>query len=243
MTFFRQRPETFDPGLAGYATAQRASPSVSGWLLACAAAIPILTIGSWLIADALQPIGYSPLRQSVSVLAGHAGNHPWIVTGALIGAGACYLLLAQALTAIEMTARIGLVVAGLSAIGIAVCPEPLHGSTPQHLAFTALGGLTIAVWPAIVARSAMPMLTPRVSAISFGVCSGLGIWTFIETRTDDALGLAERLSSSTAICWPLVVVFALYRASSHRLVVSHPAADLGTGDRAYSRTSSCQSSG
>jgi hypothetical membrane protein len=219
-------------------------PSVNAWLLVCAGAIPVLTIASWAIAGALQPARYSPLRQSVSVLAGYGGTDRWIVTGGLIGAGVCYLILAQALTILDQAARIGLVVAGLSAIGIALCPEPSHGSTPQHLAFTALGGVVIAMWPAVVGRSAQtPILTPRVSTAGFAICSALAIWTFVETRTDDVLGLAERLSSSAAICWPLVVVLALHHATRHPVAVPAPPDDR-TVERAHSAcTKPCESTG
>ena len=49
-------------------------------------------------------------------------------------------------------ARIVLMVAGLSSIGIALSPEPTRGSTPQHLAWTSLGAVAITVWPAFTAR-------------------------------------------------------------------------------------------
>jgi hypothetical membrane protein len=237
---FRDPRELLARGSAGVAI-QDPTARVSAWVLICAAAIPALTIASWVISGTLQPARYSPLHQSVSVLAGHGGTDRWVVTAGLIGAGACYLILAQALTIVEVTARAGLVLAGLSAIGIALCPEPLHGSTPQHLAFTALGGVTIALWPAVVARSALtPMLSLRTSAIGFAVCSALAIWTFVETQTDDALGLAERLSSSTAICWPLLVVLALRVGADRR-----PVAAVGNrlADPRYANMRSCRSPG
>jgi len=65
----------------------------------------------------------------VSVLAGYAGTDRWIVTSALFMVGLCYLLLANSLTMLATSARVGLVVAGVAAIGIAACPEPTHGST------------------------------------------------------------------------------------------------------------------
>jgi hypothetical protein len=48
-----------------------------------------------------------------------------------------------------MPARILLIIAGVSSIGIATSPEPVSGSTPQHLAWTSLGAVMIAVWPAL----------------------------------------------------------------------------------------------
>src|SRR6202044_2106797 len=106
----------------------------------------------WLIADAVQPASYSPIRKTVSVLAGHAGTDRWIMTGALFLVGVCQLVTAVGLAATRTPARIVLAVAGLSSIGIAASPEPVRGSTPQHLAWTALGAVAITVWPAFTAR-------------------------------------------------------------------------------------------
>ena len=70
------------------------------------------------------------------------------MTGALFLVGGCQLVTAASLVGVPVPARIVLAVAGLSSIGIAASPEPVRGSTPQHLAWTALGAVAIAVWPA-----------------------------------------------------------------------------------------------
>jgi hypothetical protein len=192
------------------------SPHVALWVPICVSLIPILMTGSWLLADALQPNAYSPVRQSVSVLAGQAGHDRWIVTGALYLVGGAYLLAAAGLRIVPLRARLGLVLAGFAAIGIAAYPEPRHGSTPPHLAFTAFGAVVIAIWPLMLiakapARSAL--LQTRVSVPVAAVFIGLLIWTLIETRSGATLGLAERLSSSTQICWPAVVSWSLLVAT------------------------------
>jgi hypothetical protein len=188
------------------------------WVPLCATLIPVLTTGSWLIADARQPVGYSAVRQSVSVLAGHAGRDRWIVTGALVVVGGCYLVVALRLgteVGLSRAARIGLVVAGIAAIGIAACPEPRHGSTPQHLLFTGIGAVAIAIWPLLQLSGSHParsgLARPRVVLPVAAGFVTLTVWTFLETRSGARLGLAERLSSSTEICWPPVIVWALYR--------------------------------
>jgi hypothetical protein len=203
---------------------RRVSLTVPLWAPIFAALIPTLMTGSWLLADALQSGNYSPVRQSVSVLAGRAGQERWIVTGALIVAGGCYLVLAARVRPLGRLARVGLIVAGASAIGIAFCPEPRHGSTPQHLFFTALGAVAIAVWPLFVlrpGRAPTPLLSARVSIAAAAAFIALLIWTFAETRSGSLLGLAERLSSSTQITWPFIVVYSLRRVTS---------ADLGSAD-------------
>jgi hypothetical protein len=80
---------------------------------------PVLATGGWLVADAVQPASYSPIRKTVSVLAGHAGTDRWIMTGALFLVGVCQLLTAAGLVGVRVPARILLAVAGLSSIGIA----------------------------------------------------------------------------------------------------------------------------
>ena len=129
---------------------------VPGWTVVSAGLTPVLVTAGWLVADAVQPASYSPIRETVSVMAGHAGTDRWIMTGALFLVGGCQLVAAAGLAGVGVPARILLAVAGLSSIGIAASPEPARGSTPQHLAWTALGAVAIAVWPAFVAQRGSP---------------------------------------------------------------------------------------
>jgi hypothetical protein len=185
---------------------------VPGWTVVSAGLSPVLATGGWLIADAVQPASYSPIRKTVSVLAGHAGTDRWIMTGALFLVGACQLVTAVGLVGIPVPARIVLGVAGLSSIGIAASPEPVRGSTPQHLAWTALGAVAITVWPAFVARRAPPrslILSSYGCAVVTAVFIVLLGWLVIETQGGSDLGLVERLFLSTETCWPFVVAIAL----------------------------------
>jgi Protein of unknown function (DUF998) len=74
---------------------------------------------------------YSPIGTTISVMAGRAGTDRWIMTGALLLVGACQLVAAAGLAGVGVLARVLLAVASLSSIGIAVSPEPAHGSTPN----------------------------------------------------------------------------------------------------------------
>jgi len=186
------------------------------WAVVSAGLSPVLIVAGWLAADALQPASYSPLRQTVSVLAGHAGTDRWLMTGALLLVGGCHLVTAAGLTGARPAARVLLIVAGLSSIGIATCPEPAHGSTPQHLAWTALGAVTIALWPVFVARRSAPhplILSPSGSAVVTAVFAALLGWLIIETQSGADLGLAERLTSAVQISWPFIAALALRRAA------------------------------
>ena len=191
------------------------SPVVRGWAVASAALSPAVMIGGWLAAEALQPPSYSPVRSTISGLAGLGGTGRWIMTSALFVVGACYFVTAAGLPGVRVPARIVLVVAGLSSIGIAVSPEPVRGSTPQHLAWTSLGAVAITVWPAFTARRApsQPLiLRARGAGAVTAVFLALLAWVVFETQGGTALGLAERLVSAVQVTWPFVVALALRRA-------------------------------
>lgn len=198
------------------ARADGSSWTVPGWAMASAALTPVVMIGGWLAAEALQPPSYSPVRSTISGLAGLAGTDRWIMTSALILVGACYFVTAVGLPGVRVPGRIVMMVAGLSSIGIAVSPEPARGSTPQHLAWTALGAVAITVWPAFTARRApsQPLiLSSRGAAAVTAVFLALLAWLVFETQGGAALGLAERLVSAVQVTWPFIVALALRRAA------------------------------
>jgi Protein of unknown function (DUF998) len=189
------------------------------WVLVTAGLAPVLIIGGWLAAGAVQPASYSPLRDTVSALAGQGGAQPWIVTSALFAVGGCYLATALGLAGLRLPARVLLAVAGLCSIGIAASPEPAVGSTPQHLAWTVLGAAVITVWPAFTARRGpgQPLiLTVRGAAAVTVVFLALTGWLLVETRDDTLLGLAERVMSGVMTTWPFVVALAVRQGAPAR---------------------------
>ena len=197
----------------------RSSRTAHQWAIVSAGLAPVLLTGAYLIAGILQPASYSPVRKTISVMAGQAGTDRWIMTGGIVLAGGCYLVTAAGLTGVRASARALLVVAGLAGIGIAASPEPASGATPRHLAWTVLGAVTTAVWPAFAARRASPR------PLILGVCGSAAVtavfvallgWLFIETRDGSVLGLAERLTSSIQTCWPFAVAVALRRTRRPR---------------------------
>jgi hypothetical membrane protein len=192
----------------------RSRPAVHRWAIVSAALSPVLLTAGYLVAGALQPASYNPLRKTISAMAGQAGTDRWIMTGGILLAGGCYLVTAAGLTGARRSARALLVVAGLAGIGIAVSPEPASGATPRHLAWTVLGAVTTAVWPAFAARRASPrplILSSYGSAAVTAIFVALLGWLFLETRDGSVLGLAERLTSSVQTCWPFIVAVALRR--------------------------------
>jgi hypothetical membrane protein len=197
----------------------RSSPAARPWAIISAGLAPILLTGAYLMAGILQPASYSPVRTTISVMAGQAGTDRWVMTGGIVGVGGCYLVTAAGLTGVRASARALLAVAGLAGIGIAASPDPARGATPRHLAWTVLGAVTIAVWPAFAARraSSRPLiLSVCGSAAVTAVFVALLGWLLAETRDGSVLGLAERLTSSIQTCWPFIVAVALRRTRRPR---------------------------
>ena len=195
----------------------RAEGTVPRWAVFSAGLAPVLLIGAWLAADAVQPASYSPIRQTISVLAGEAATDRWIMTGTLFVVGGCYLVTAAGLAGVRAPARALLAVSGVCTIGIAASPEPASGPTPQHLAWTVLSAVTIAAWPALAVRRLPPrplVLSGYGSAVVTVVSVALLGWLFIEAQGGGYLGLAERLTTSAQACWPFVVALALRRGTS-----------------------------
>src|SRR6266851_5044533 len=197
----------------------RSNPAAHPWAIISAALAPILLTGDYLVAGALQPASYSPMRTTISAMAGQAGTDRWVMTGGIFLVAGCYLVTAAGLTGIRAFARALLIVAGLAGLGIAASPDPASGATPHHLAWTTLGAVTIAVWPAFAAprTSQRPLiLSSYGSAAVTAVFVALLGWLFTETRDGSVLGLAERLTSSIQTCWPFIVALTLRRTRRPR---------------------------
>lgn len=194
----------------------RPNHAVSRWAIVSASLSPIVGIGGWLVADALQPASYSPIRDTVSELAGQTGTDHWVMTAALFLAGGCYLLTAASLAGIRRCARVLLIIAGVALIGIATSPQPASGPTARHLAWTVLGAITITVWPVFVARRGWAR--PQILTVSGSVAVTVAFvtllaWFFVEAQGGSMLGLAERVTTSVEALWPLVVAVALRRSA------------------------------
>jgi hypothetical protein len=197
----------------------RARPGrpVPGWAVATALLAPVVLVGGWLIAGALQPAAYSPMRETVSVLAGYSGTDRWVMTAALLLVGGCQIATGAGLTAVRLPARVLLILTGLSTLGIAATPEPAAGPTLRHLAFAVSCVVTTAVWPLLVARRApaRPWIVgvPGCAAVTV-LFAGLSCWLLIAARggTGD-LGMVERLTSAAQGLFPLVVALALRQAA------------------------------
>jgi hypothetical protein len=206
-------PNTASPNIG----ALGASPSVPGWTVVSAALCPVLLVGGWIVGGAVQPTSYSPMQQTMSVLAGQTGTDSWLMTGALLLVGATQLATAVGLRDVGAPARLLLVLTGISTIGVASSPEPAPGPTPVHLAFAVSCVFTTAIWPIFVARrNSAPSWAVSIygcAAVTtfFAALSG---WMLFATFGGGDLGLAERVTSTALGLFPLVVVLSLRQAAS-----------------------------
>src|SRR5260370_2576718 len=90
----------------------RSSPAARPWAVISAALAPVLLTGAYLMAGVLQPASYSPVRTTISAMAGQAGTDRWIMTGGIVLTGGCYLVPAAGLTGIPASAPARLALAG-----------------------------------------------------------------------------------------------------------------------------------
>jgi hypothetical protein len=204
-------------GLPIAARLRPASSRASLWRWAAVSTVlaPLVMLGAWLVAEALQPPSYSPLHSSISGLAAIGATDRWIVTSALVFVGASYFVTAGCLPSLRMSARVVLLIAGISSIGIAVSPQPVDGSSAMHLVWTCLGAAAITVWPAFTAsRAPSPLILRARGVVAVtAVFLVLSAWLVAETQHGSALGLTERLVSGIQITWPFVVALALRKTA------------------------------
>jgi hypothetical protein len=194
----------------------RAGREVAGWTVGTALLAPVVLVGGWLVAGGLQPDSYSPMRQTMSVLAGDSGTDRWVMTAALLLVGSCQIATGAGLTGVGLPARILLIVTGVSTFGIAASPEPVTGPTPPHLAFAVSCAATTAIWPVLVARRAFArpwILSVYGCGMVTVVFAGLSCWLLIAAQDGGGdLGLLERLTSGAQGLFPLAVALAVRRA-------------------------------
>lgn len=219
----RSGREYVSPGLASVTAGPmsagplRADRPVADWTVGTALLAPVVLVGGWLVAGTLQPDSYSPVRQTMSVLAGQSGTDRWVMTAALLLVGGCQIATGAGLTGVGRPARMLLMLTGVCTLGVAASPEPATGPTPLHLAFAASCAFTTAVWPVLVARRA-PARSWILSVYGCGTVTllfaGLSGWLLIAAQDGSGdLGLLERLTSEVQGLFPLVVALAVRQAA------------------------------
>jgi hypothetical membrane protein len=185
------------------------------WGLLSAGAAPVLLIGGWTVAAALQQHPFSSVTDTISALAGLGADHRWVMTTALAGVGACHIATAAALRPLPRRARALHAAGGVATLLVAAFPLPATGGSGPHTAAAGVAFLALAAWPALavrrsdVGRAAIP---PAVAASAAAVLLGLVAWFGAELVNDTSrVGLAERAAAGAQAVWPLIAVLVVRR--------------------------------
>ncbi|MGO8860887.1 MAG: DUF998 domain-containing protein [Acidimicrobiales bacterium] len=180
--------------------------AIPWWVVAAAGAAPVVLIGGFFVATAIQPASYNPVRDTISELAGQGATEPWVMTSALAAVGSCYLLAALGLQPAARVGRVLLAGGGVAVLLIAVFRQPHHGySLPHELAVIA-AALTCCTWPLFASHRQHPalLLTRAPSIAAAGVSLGFVTWYALESH-GALLGVAERCAAAAPPLWLLAV--------------------------------------
>jgi len=188
------------------------------WALASAGAAPVLLIGGWALAEARQPPGYDPIRDTISALAALGATDRFIMTSALAGLGACHVVTAAGLAPVRRRGRVVLATGGVATILVAAFPQPVHGNSVAHTIAASVAFVALGAWPALAAQrhSPAPLLRRGASVAASCVLLGLVVWFAAEIHGGQR-GLAERAAAGAQALWPLAVVVTTRRAADRRL--------------------------
>jgi hypothetical protein len=98
-----------------------------------------LLIGGWTLGAALQPAGYSTVRDTISALAGLAATHREVMTIGLAGLGVCHVVTAAGLRPAVSAGRVLLAVGGVATVLVAAFPVPGVGTSNVHRVMAGIG--------------------------------------------------------------------------------------------------------
>jgi hypothetical membrane protein len=183
------------------------------WALASATAAPVLLGGGWTLAEAKQPPGYNPVRDTISALAAHGATDRWIMTSALAGLGACHVVTAAGLRPAGRSGRVVLAGGGAATMMVAAFPQPAIGNSVAHTVAATVAFVALGTWPVFAARRRLmaPLLMRAPAAAASAVLLGLVVWFAVELHGGQR-GLAERAAAGAQALWPLAVVITTRRA-------------------------------
>jgi len=179
---------------------------------------PVLLIGGWTVAAALQPGGFDSSTGTISELAGLDAASRCVMTAGIAGTGVCHLLTASALRPAARAGRWLLALGGAFTVLVAVFPLPAGGgSSAAHsiVAFAAFVLLT--VWGAFSPRSSVRGFVPwglrrpvARTACAVLALATLGFFAAVVLGAGP-VGLLERVAAGAQALWPLAVVVSVPR--------------------------------
>lgn len=185
--------------------------TVRWFAVVSSATAPVLLIGGWTVAAAVQPAAFDSLRDTISALAGHAATHRWIMTVALLGVGLCHCVTALGLRSLAAPARAMLAAGGAATILVAAFPLPRTGSSGAHQPAATVAFACLALWPALsrVPGSAPQPIPPALMRTAATVLAVLVVAFCVALAAGVLVGLAERLAAGAQALWPLATVLIL----------------------------------
>jgi hypothetical membrane protein len=191
--------------------------SIPWWTTAAAGASVVLLIGGFLVATAVQPASYNPVRDTISELAGQGATDWWVMTSALAGVGLCFLLAALGLQPAGGVGRVLLAGVGAAVLLLAVFRQPSRGYSLPHELAVIVAALCGCTWPVFASQRRHPvlLLTPVPSLAAAGVSLGLAAWYALESH-GALLGLAERCAATAPCLWLLAIAVTTRRALTRR---------------------------
>ncbi len=199
---------------------------VAWWGVISSAGSPALLVAGSTAAAAVQPRSYNPVADTISSLAAVGAVDRGLMTWALVGVGACYVMTGLALRPAALAGRVILMAVGVATILVAANPERAgHGGSLPHVFLAATGFVIMAAWP-VAGRVPGPRvpgpsvpglkvpygLRPAVAVSATAVMLGLLLWFGAELILGGhQVGLAERALAGIQALWPLVVVLTCLR--------------------------------
>jgi hypothetical membrane protein len=193
------------------------------WALGSSAAAPVLLAGGLTLAEALQPPGYSPVRDTISALAARGATDRWVMTSALAGLGICHVVTAVGLRPAHLGGRAVLAAGGVATLMVAAFPQPVVGNSVAHTVAATVAFASLGAWPLFAAhrRSLAPLLARGISTVASAFLLGLVIWFLAEVHGGER-GLAERAAAGAQALWPLAVVVTTRRVSDRSGRMTRP---------------------
>lgn len=173
------------------------------------AASPVLLIGGWTLAAALQPPSFNPVADTVSALAAVGATDRWVMTLVFVAVGICDAVTGAALRPAAPAGRLILIGGAVAGMLLAASPEHAGGSA-AHAVWAMLGFAGLAAWPAGAWRRGplVPWgLRPGACSAAVAIQLILLAWFGAELVTGAGqAGLAERVVGAAQAVWPLAVV-------------------------------------
>ena len=197
------------------------------WGVLSSLAAPVLLVGGWTLAQALQPHGFDPARETISALAAVGTPDRAVMTIALLGVGVAHATTALALRPAAVPGRLTLALGGIATLLVAVLPLPSRaGTSAAHTVAASTAFAALAVWPAMASPDGPARavaLRRTVSVLASVVLLALVAWLLAEMHWDGArVGLAERVAAGAQAVWPLVVVLSCRRGASRAPAAGSP---------------------